>query len=126
MVSVTDREPIFEFRPFDRPERGIGAIAGFVVMAAIVDSGQHVLVGYSLYLLLITLPRALAFEASKVSYLAEKHGLPGLLLPWAFLPFPTLPPASAFLRLGVATVNWLIVWPGLAYLIGLAVHKFWS
>ncbi|WP_417494880.1 hypothetical protein [Maricaulis sp.] len=123
---MTDREPIFEFRPFDRPERGLGAIAGFVVMAAVADSTQHPFVGYALYLIVITLPRALVFEARKISYLAEKHGLPGFVFPWFFLPFPRLAPASALLRLTVAAANWLIIWPGFAYLIGLAVHTFRS
>ncbi len=123
---MTDEEPTFEFRPFDRPERGVGAIAGFVVMAGVANSSQHPLVGYTLYLIAIILPRALVFEARKLSYLAERHGLPGLLFPCFFLPFPRLPRAPELLRLTVAAANWLIIWPGFAYLIGLAVHMFWS
>ena len=123
---MTAEKPIFEFKPFERPERSIGAIAGFVAMSGMISSGQHILVAYTLYLVAITLPRALVFEAKKFSYVGKKGGFIGLLIPWAYLPFPKLPKVSDLTRLGLAAVNWLIVLPALAFAVAFVSNALWG
>lgn len=122
---MSDKRPLFEFRPFAKPAHTVGAVIGGGVMFAMLFSGQHLAIAYTAYLPAALLPFALTYRARQVSQAGEKAGLFGMAFEEFFLALPKLPRRADMPRLIIAALNWLVVLPALIYLAA-SVARVWS
>lgn len=124
---MAEKKPIFEFRPFERPLSTLSAVFAAFALFSVLDAGIHPVAGYILYLAIALLPTALWWRAKQISYLGEKYGLKWIsfsfILPeeW-LLPFPRVPSRENWPRVGLAIVNWLLIYPAVLFAIAWGWH----